>query len=196
MPPKFAARAPRKRSTDKADERQPKRTKTSTSKVSEAGTKGKDDEGNSYWELGGRLRRVTVSEFKGKSLISIREHYEKDGKILPGKKGISLSVEQFNALLSVLPQIEGHLGSKDVELVRPEYNLSSTAAKEEGVEMEEESEKEEEAAAEEDEEEFKPKKTAAKQKKSEVKTKGKEKAKKPKRVESESEGEDDEDEDD
>ena len=39
------------------------------------------------WELNGSgTRRVTVSEFKGKTMIHIREFYEKDGAKLPGKK--------------------------------------------------------------------------------------------------------------
>jgi len=29
---------------------------------------------------------MTVSEYKGSTLIGIREHFEKDGKTLPGKK--------------------------------------------------------------------------------------------------------------
>ena len=41
-------------------------------------------------QLGGRLRRVTVSEFKGNVLISVREYYEKDGRFLPGKKVYSI----------------------------------------------------------------------------------------------------------
>ena len=31
-------------------------------------------------------RRVQVSQFKGNTMIGIRELYEKDGKALPGKK--------------------------------------------------------------------------------------------------------------
>lgn len=44
----------------------------------------KDDEGNPYWEISNR-RRLQVSEFKGTTMISIREYYEKDGKTRPGK---------------------------------------------------------------------------------------------------------------
>lgn len=36
-------------------------------------------------QLSGK-RRITVSDFKGLTMISIREYYEKDGKMLPGKK--------------------------------------------------------------------------------------------------------------
>lgn len=45
----------------------------------------KDTEGNTYWELS-RTRRVTVTDFKGKTFVNVREYYEKDGKDLPGKK--------------------------------------------------------------------------------------------------------------
>lgn len=45
----------------------------------------KDPEGNTYWELS-RTRRVTVTNFKGKTFVNVREYYERDGKDLPGKK--------------------------------------------------------------------------------------------------------------
>lgn len=34
------------------------------------------------------MRRVNVNEFKGKPLVNIREYYEKNGEMLPGKKGM------------------------------------------------------------------------------------------------------------
>lgn len=36
-------------------------------------------------QLGGK-RRVQVGEFKGAQLVNIREFYEKDDQMLPGKK--------------------------------------------------------------------------------------------------------------
>lgn len=31
-------------------------------------------------------RRIGISKFKGKRIVNIREYYEKDGEMLPGKK--------------------------------------------------------------------------------------------------------------
>ncbi|RPA93693.1 PC4-domain-containing protein [Choiromyces venosus 120613-1] len=139
---------------------------TKRSKV-EIGKKGVDDGGNPYWEIGGRLRRVGVSKFKGRDLINIREYFEKDGELLPGKKGISLTVEQFNAFLSALPQIEQHLTDAGVVIERPNFGGSAAieqedeaAAKEEEKqeeEQEQEQEQEEEVGEEEEEEAPKPK---------------------------------------
>jgi hypothetical protein len=56
------------------------------SKVSAGETTSKvDTNGDRYWEIS-RMRRVTVSSFRGKSMVNVREYYEKDGQELPGKK--------------------------------------------------------------------------------------------------------------
>lgn len=44
-----------------------------------------DSNGDVYWEIS-NLRRVTISTFRGKTMVNIREYYEKDGQELPGKK--------------------------------------------------------------------------------------------------------------
>ncbi|KAJ4844368.1 hypothetical protein Tsubulata_029732 [Turnera subulata] len=68
-------------------------------------------------------RRVTVRNWQGKVWIDIREFYNKDGKLLPGKKGtilalysvlieivvqrgISLSVDQWNILRDNVGEID------------------------------------------------------------------------------------------
>ncbi|URE40834.1 RNA polymerase II transcriptional coactivator [Musa troglodytarum] len=51
-------------------------------------------------------RRVTLRDFRGKTLLSIREYYMKDGKELPSSKGISLTVEQWEAFRDAVPAIE------------------------------------------------------------------------------------------
>ncbi|KAI9899994.1 hypothetical protein N3K66_004256 [Trichothecium roseum] len=94
---------------DDSDEQPASRTTKKTK--GSTGSELKDDEGNPYWELSNK-RRIGLSEFKKMSFINIREYYEKDGKTLPGKKGISLSVEQYTALLKVVPAINAALKEK------------------------------------------------------------------------------------
>ncbi|KAM3499678.1 hypothetical protein MY10362_007078 [Beauveria mimosiformis] len=69
---------------------------------------GKDEEGNPFWELSSK-RRVGVSKFNNATMVNIREYYEKDGKHLPSRKGISLSVEQYTALIKIMPSINEQL---------------------------------------------------------------------------------------
>lgn len=51
-------------------------------------------------------RNVTIQQFRGNKLISIREYYEKDGKQLPSSKGISLTIDQWTAFKKSIPAIE------------------------------------------------------------------------------------------
>ena len=93
------AGAPRKREEDDpedvevADEDKPeaaKKKKVAPSAAAEAD--------KVICNLGAR-RRVTVNTYKGTVFVNIREFYEKDGKQLPGAKGIALSVEQWEELV-------------------------------------------------------------------------------------------------
>lgn len=77
----------RKRSSDVQDLGdgtifQSKKAKVGTE---ETGTSKVDTNGDKYWEIS-KMRRVTVSSFRGKPMVSVREYYEKDGQELPGKK--------------------------------------------------------------------------------------------------------------
>ncbi|ESW32178.1 hypothetical protein PHAVU_002G300000 [Phaseolus vulgaris] len=71
-------------------------------------SKGKeyDDEGDLIICKLSEKRRVTIQDFRGKTLVSIREYYKKDGKDLPTSKGISLTEEQWSAFKKNLPAIE------------------------------------------------------------------------------------------
>jgi len=99
-----------------ADEEVEKKTKKSASSTSTASKKSnkseesngdtqKDSEGNTMYMLS-KMRFVSVSEFRGKPLVNIREYYESNGKILPGKKGISLAIDQWEQLKKFIPKLD------------------------------------------------------------------------------------------
>ncbi|KAM0285638.1 hypothetical protein ACHAQH_001344 [Verticillium albo-atrum] len=79
-----------------------KKTKTTAGTPSSGA--GEDKDGNPYWELSAK-RRVGISKYKDMTMINIREYYQKDDEMLPAKKGISLSLPQFEALLRAAPAI-------------------------------------------------------------------------------------------
>ncbi|EXJ60175.1 hypothetical protein A1O7_04327 [Cladophialophora yegresii CBS 114405] len=85
-----------------------------------------DADGNKYWEIA-KARRVTLSEYKGQTMVGIREYYEKDGQWLPGKKGISLTLDQYSALIQITPQIEDLLKSQGEKVPRPNYSGNAPA---------------------------------------------------------------------
>ncbi|KAL3637875.1 hypothetical protein CASFOL_018323 [Castilleja foliolosa] len=51
-------------------------------------------------------RKVLVKNWQGKVAVDIREFYVKDGKELPGKKGISLTMDQWNILRDHVDEID------------------------------------------------------------------------------------------
>lgn len=70
-------------------------------------TTSSNDAGEATFELSGK-RRVTVRKFRSSILIDIREYYEDkaSGEDRPGKKGISLTKEQYEKLKELLPEID------------------------------------------------------------------------------------------
>lgn len=61
-------------------------------------------------------RRVTIQEFKGMTLVAIREFYGNEGELKPGKSGINLKVEQFAELAKALPDIIEVLKTKGFDV--------------------------------------------------------------------------------
>jgi hypothetical protein len=67
-------------------DRPTKRTKPTTSSTHLTPLQSQiDSDGNKFWEIS-KMRRVTISEFKDKQMVSVREYYEQNGEIKPGKK--------------------------------------------------------------------------------------------------------------
>jgi hypothetical protein len=60
---------------------------------------------------------VAIQEFKGKTLVGLREFYEKDGKTMPGKTGISLTLEQFGTLLAAVDGIKVALKEQGIDFI-------------------------------------------------------------------------------
>ncbi|KAH8696967.1 transcriptional Coactivator p15-domain-containing protein [Phaeosphaeriaceae sp. PMI808] len=89
-----------------------------------------DDEGRKYIALNASgKRRVIVDEFRDNPLINVREFWtNEEGEFKPGKKGISLTIDQYNMLLAAAPLIEAELTKKNVQVVRPEYDADVSAA--------------------------------------------------------------------
>ncbi|KAJ5621191.1 ssDNA-binding transcriptional regulator [Penicillium herquei] len=100
---------------------QPKKAKVNTGKSNNESSSKVDSNGDKYWEIS-KMRRVTVSEFRGKTMVNLREYYEKDGQELPGKKGISLPIDQFAALIKILPELEQAVQDSGESLPRPIYS--------------------------------------------------------------------------
>lgn len=60
----------------------------------------------------GKNKWVSIRKFKGQQLVDIREFYESDGKRMPGRKGISLTLPQWKELMTCVGEIQGALGIK------------------------------------------------------------------------------------
>ncbi|WIA32807.1 hypothetical protein OEZ86_005989 [Tetradesmus obliquus] len=57
----------------------------------------------------GSKRQVAISEFKGTYYVNVREFYEKNGELLPGSKGLSMTGEQWGKLVAGMPGLNAQL---------------------------------------------------------------------------------------
>eukprot|EP00127_Corallochytrium_limacisporum_P007276 Clim_evm17s246 gene=Clim_evmTU17s246 len=68
--------------------------------------KSRLDDGSIVFELTAK-RRVQVKSFRGRVMVDIREYYlTDDGDMRPGKKGLSLPLDQWRTMQSIMPDIE------------------------------------------------------------------------------------------
>ncbi|ENN71074.1 hypothetical protein HUJ04_007529 [Dendroctonus ponderosae] len=63
------------------------------------------------WDLG-KNRFVKISDFKGKVYVNIREFYNADGDLRPGKKGIMLTGEQWQRFKASVNEIDEEMKKK------------------------------------------------------------------------------------
>ena len=80
-------------------------------KPSAASTPHCSMENEPTWNLGGSMKFVKVTEFKGETRIDIREYYVDSNTMetKPGKRGISLNCEQYQKLKTLIPEIDQKL---------------------------------------------------------------------------------------
>ncbi|GIM00510.1 hypothetical protein Vretimale_5289, partial [Volvox reticuliferus] len=64
-------------------------------------------------DLGGN-KRLSISRFQGRLSVDLREFYEKNGEMLPGKKGIALSPADWATLSSHLADVDAALKRRDM----------------------------------------------------------------------------------
>jgi len=90
---------PKKLKLEKATSKTENLSESKTKKIS-------NKSGEVYYELS-QTRRLTLRNWKGKQLFDVREFYEKDGDMKPGRKGLSLQSSQWATLIKILPKISG-----------------------------------------------------------------------------------------
>ncbi|CAH9142932.1 unnamed protein product [Cuscuta epithymum] len=96
MPKRFGKRKENDGSASEGDDHPKKVTKTN----------GSDESDDTVVCEISKNRRVSVRNWQGKAVVDIREFYLKDGKQLPGKKGISLTKDQWNVLREHVEEID------------------------------------------------------------------------------------------
>lgn len=97
-----------KRKKPSAPEKPSKKQKSGESSRAGGGasSKSSNDKDDNMFQIG-KMRYVSVREFKGKVLIDIREYWmDQEGEMKPGRKGISLNPEQWNQLKDQISEID------------------------------------------------------------------------------------------
>ncbi|XP_053789367.1 activated RNA polymerase II transcriptional coactivator p15-like isoform X1 [Vidua chalybeata] len=95
-----------KRKKQVAPEKPVKKQKTGESSKGAASSKQSSDRDENMFQIG-KMRYVSVRDFKGKVLIDIREYWmDQEGEMKPGRKGISLNPEQWNQLKEQISDID------------------------------------------------------------------------------------------
>ncbi|RUS30765.1 transcriptional Coactivator p15-domain-containing protein, partial [Jimgerdemannia flammicorona] len=105
--------------SDEDYDEEPKKQKTvikeettkQPSDLNDDDNKGVNSEGEPYFKLSAK-RRITLRKWKGVPMIDIREYYGNGNDIKPGKKGISLSLDQYQKLRELIPEIDAAI--KDI----------------------------------------------------------------------------------
>ncbi|XP_036385489.1 activated RNA polymerase II transcriptional coactivator p15-like [Megalops cyprinoides] len=94
-----------KRKKPAPPEKPAKKQKSGESSRAGGSSKGGNKDDNMFQI--GKMRYVSVRDFKGKVLIDIREYWmDQEGEMKPGKKGISLNPEQWNQLKQQISEID------------------------------------------------------------------------------------------
>ncbi|XP_036383554.1 SUB1 regulator of transcription b [Megalops cyprinoides] len=94
-----------KRKKPTTPEKPAKKQKSGESSRAGGSSRGGDKDDNMFQI--GKMRYVSVRDFKGKVLIDIREYWmDQEGEMKPGRKGISLNPEQWNQLKEQISDID------------------------------------------------------------------------------------------
>uniref|UniRef100_A0A8C3MU43 Activated RNA polymerase II transcriptional coactivator p15 n=56 Tax=Aves TaxID=8782 RepID=A0A8C3MU43_GEOPR len=95
-----------KRKKPVTPEKTVKKQKTGESSKGAASSKQSSNRDENMFQIG-KMRYVSVRDFKGKVLIDIREYWmDQEGEMKPGRKGISLNPEQWNQLKEQISDID------------------------------------------------------------------------------------------
>jgi hypothetical protein len=75
-------------------------------KDEEAGPAVQTDKDDHLVKRLSKSKVLKVRAFKGKTYVDFREYYEKDGKLLPGKKGLMLNEEEWKQVRASVAAID------------------------------------------------------------------------------------------